>query len=297
MEYNIKLSIAYDYESPAVGGRHLVCLMPLDRAEGQSVAHAALKIEPSPAERLDRRDFFGNQITEFAFRGAQTRIALHMTARVTRSPAAPAPADPMSLAALPQALAQCRDVGPLSPLHFLSPSIRVPRDPEMIAFAHDLTNLGLNILEAVLAIGRGLNKHITFDAKATTVDILTSEAFAKARGVCQDYAHIMIACLRGIGVPAGYVSGYLRTLPPKGQPRLDGADAMHAWVRAWCGPQAGWVCYDPTNACFAGADHITAAHGRDYSDVAPVKGSLRTSGNQKSGQAVDVVPLPNEMGE
>jgi transglutaminase-like putative cysteine protease len=94
MEYNIKLSIAYDYESPAVGGRHLVCLMPLDRAEGQSVAHAALKIEPSPAERLDRRDFFGNQITEFAFRGAQTRIALHMTARVTRSPAAPAPADP-----------------------------------------------------------------------------------------------------------------------------------------------------------------------------------------------------------
>ena len=126
MEYNIKLSIAYDYESPAVGGRHLVCLMPLDRAEGQSVAHAALKIEPSPAERLDRRDFFGNQITEFAFRGAQTRIALHMTARVTRSPAAPAPADPMSLAALPQALAQCRDVGPLSPLHFLSPSIRVP---------------------------------------------------------------------------------------------------------------------------------------------------------------------------
>jgi transglutaminase-like putative cysteine protease len=101
----------------------------------------------------------------------------------------------------------------------------------------------------------------------------------------------MISCLRGIGIPAGYVSGYLRTDPPQGKPRLAGADAMHAWVRAWCGPDLGWIEYDPTNARFALADHIIIARGRDYSDVAPVKGVLRTAGAQQGKHAVDVIPV------
>jgi len=97
--------------------------------------------------------------------------------------------------------------------------------------------------------------------------------------------------LRTAGVPAGYVSGFLRTIPPKGQPRLQGADAMHAWVRAWCGLEVGWVEYDPTNAVFSGTDHIIIARGRDYSDVAPVKGVLRTSGQQDADHAVDVIEV------
>jgi transglutaminase-like putative cysteine protease len=101
----------------------------------------------------------------------------------------------------------------------------------------------------------------------------------------------MIACLRGVGVPAGYVSGFLRTIPPKGKARLSGADAMHAWVRVWCGPEAGWVEYDPTNNLLVADDHIVIARGRDYSDVSPVKGVLRTAGSQVTKQAVDVVPL------
>ena len=130
-----------------------------------------------------------------------------------------------------------------------------------------------------------------FDPKATTVDTPATEAFAKRHGVCQDFSHIMIACLRGIGIPAGYVSGFLRTLPPPGKPRLEGADAMHAWVRAWCGPEAGWIEFDPTNDKLAGEDHIVVAYGRDYSDVSPIKGTMRISGGQKSKQAVDVIPL------
>ena len=102
---------------------------------------------------------------------------------------------------------------------------------------------------------------------------------------------MMIACLRGVGIPAGYVSGFLRTDPPPGQPRLEGADAMHAWVRAWCGWETGWIEYDPTNAVVAGTDHILVARGRDYGDVAPVKGVLRIAGEQTSEQAVDVVPV------
>ena len=96
----------------------------------------------------------------------------------------------------------------------------------------------------------------------------------------------------GIGIPAGYVSGFLRTNPPPGKPRLEGADAMHAWVRAWCGWQTGWIEYDPTNALIVGADHILIARGRDYGDVSPVKGVLKIAGDQKSEQAVDVLPVP-----
>ena len=102
----------------------------------------------------------------------------------------------------------------------------------------------------------------------------------------------MIACLRGLGVPAGYVSGFLRTTPPEGRERLAGADAMHAWVRAWCGVETGWVDYDPTNAVMPGADHIVVAQGRDYADVAPVRGILRLAAAAVTTQAVDVLPLP-----
>jgi transglutaminase-like putative cysteine protease len=101
----------------------------------------------------------------------------------------------------------------------------------------------------------------------------------------------MIACLRSIGIPAGYVSGFLRTMPPPGQERLEGADAMHAWVRAWCGAKMGWVEFDPTNGIWVSDQHLAVAHGRDYGDVAPVRGIVRTSGGQASTQAVDVIPI------
>ena len=141
------------------------------------------------------------------------------------------------------------------------------------------------------AVGLALHRDMRFDPDATTVDTPPAEAFARRHGVCQDFAQVMIACLRGVGIPAGYVSGFLRTNPPPGQPRLEGADAMHAWVRAWCGWQAGWVEFDPTNAIPAGTDHIVVARGRDYGDVAPVKGILRIAGEQTSEHAVDVVPV------
>jgi transglutaminase-like putative cysteine protease len=101
----------------------------------------------------------------------------------------------------------------------------------------------------------------------------------------------MISCLRGVGIPAGYVSGFLRTIPPEGKPRLEGADAMHAWVRAWCGEEMGWIEFDPTNAVLAGEDHIVIARARDYFDVAPVRGVTRSAGAHTSSQAVDVVPV------
>ena len=155
----------------------------------------------------------------------------------------------------------------------------------------------MTTLAIVRALSDALHRHMAFDAEATTVDTAPAEAFRERRGVCQDFTHIMIAGLRGIGIPARYVSGVLRTDPPPGGERLEGADAMHAWVSAWCGNETGWVEFDPTNAVAAGSDHIVIGYGRDYSDVAPVRGVLRSSGAQKSSQAVDVTPAGARSGD
>lgn len=290
MIYHIKLRITYDYANPAVGGRHVICLTPLTLPPIQHVQTARLTVDPKPEEWLERRDFFGNHLAEFSFRGPHDHVAVALDARIERL-ATPAAAASIALHDLPQTLSSLRDLAGASPLHHLPPSTRAPPDPAMTAFAKFVLKPSMTVAEAVTAVGHALYMHMEFDAKATTVDTPAAEAFAKQRGVCQDFSHIMIACLRGAGIPAGYVSGFLRTKPPPGKPRLDGADAMHAWVRAWAGPATGWVEFDPTNDIPSGPDHIVVAYGRDYSDVPPIKGTMRMSGGQKHHQAVDVIPL------
>ena len=292
MLYDIRLSITYTYPGSAVGGRHLVRVMPLEVAGAQRLIAGLLDITPRPEEREDGTDFFGNATSSFAFRGAHKTVGFRVQARVERLGIDPDLQLSLPLSALATALNDHAELGPASPLHFLAASVRVPPNAALTRYARAALRPGMTAAQATVAIGQALFKDMAFDAKATTVDTPAAEAFAKRRGVCQDFSHIMITCLRGIGVPAGYVSGYLRTRPPPGKPRLEGADAMHAWVRAWCGPALGWLEYDPTNACIPAADHIVAAYGRDYSDVSPIKGSLRISGGQKSVQAVDVIALP-----
>jgi transglutaminase-like putative cysteine protease len=130
-----------------------------------------------------------------------------------------------------------------------------------------------------------------YDAKATLISTPLMEVFEKRHGVCQDFAHVMIAGLRGLGLPAAYVSGYLRTIPPAGKPRLQGADATHAWVSLWCGAGIGWVDFDPTNDLLVENDHIVLAVGRDFSDVSPVDGIIVGSREQKLAVAVDVLQV------
>jgi transglutaminase-like putative cysteine protease len=135
-----------------------------------------------------------------------------------------------------------------------------------------------------------INRDFAYDAKATEISTPLLEVFEKRRGVCQDFAHVMIAGLRGLGLPAAYVSGYLRTTPPPGRPRLQGADATHAWVSVWCGSDLGWLGFDPTNDLVIGNDHVVLAVGRDYTDVSPVDGVIVGSRKQKLAVAVDVIP-------
>lgn len=291
MLYDIGLRITYSYASPAAGGRHVLYLTPADVPGRQRAITSLLEVKPTPDERFARKDFFGNTLVEAAFREPHAEISFKLRSRVERY------ADPVTedvsptLEALADEINAIRSLAPEAPQHFLADSPRVQVRPEFRAYVNEALRNDMSTREIVEAIGKAIDRDMTFDPGATDVNTPPEEAFARRHGVCQDFSHIMIACLRSIGIPAGYVSGFLRTTPPAGQPRLEGADAMHAWVRAWCGSKLGWLEYDPTNAMFAGDDHIIVAYGRDYGDVAPVRGVVRISGAQTSTQAVDVVPL------
>lgn len=289
--YDITARIRYDYSPPAIAGRNLLRLLPADLPGRQRLVAGQIAASPAPAERHDRSDFWGNRVTEITFRAPAATAAFTLRARVERLDEGPRLDLSPPLMLLFDEIAASTTLAPDSPHHFLGASPRVAASEAITAFARTAMGRARTVRRAVEAVGHALHVAIRFDPAATTVDTPPDEAFRQRRGVCQDIAQIMIAGLRGIGVPAGYVSGFLRTTPPPGQPRLEGADAMHAWVRAWCGAQAGWVEYDPTNACLAGAGHVVVGYGRDYDDVAPVAGVLRTSGGQTSTQSVDTRPV------
>lgn len=291
MRYDIGLTISYAYESHAAAGRHLLRVMPANLPGEQQLVTGYLDIDPRPSERSDRTDFFGNGAVEVAYRSAHAEIVFRLRARVERVGRAPEFDISPTLDRLAHEIAGQRSLDAASPHHFVGPSARVRLAPALTDYARDHVHAGMSAFEAVRSVGLALHRDMRFDPEATTVDTPAEEAFANRHGVCQDFTHIMISSLRGLGIPAGYVSGYLRTRPPQGRPRLEGADAMHAWVRAWCGVETGWIEYDPTNALVVGAEHVVVARGRDYSDVAPVKGILRTAGSQATEQHVDVVPL------
>ncbi len=291
MLYDVSSRIAYTYDRTANAGRHMLRLSPLDRPGQQRAIVSRLDITPEPDERIEGADFFGNPTVEIAYRQPHLSIQLRVQARVERWAPAAALDVSQQLVRLREDIALNRQLTPDSPHHFLGESPRVRPVAEMTAWARGAVTADMTVLQAVEAVGRAIHRDFTYDKTATTVDTPTEESFALRRGVCQDLAHVMIGCLRGLGIPAGYVSGFLRTVPPKGKPRLEGADAMHAWVRAWCGADAGWVEYDPTNALRVGDQHIVVAVGRDYSDVAPVRGVSRTSGAHSSSQSVDIVAL------
>ena len=145
--------------------------------------------------------------------------------------------------------------------------------------------------EALMELTSRIHKDFRFDSKATNVRTSTEEVFEKRHGVCQDFAHVQIACLRSINVAARYVSGYLRTYPPPGKPRLIGADASHAWVSAYC-PGSGWLDVDPTNNAIPSDGHVTLAWGRDYGDVSPLRGLILGGGAHTVRVGVDVEPIP-----
>lgn len=290
MEYDISIRIEQDYERLATGGRFLLYLLPAHLPGEQHLLAGHVDIQPAPDERIERADFFGNRVQEAVFRGTYDSLGFTMRARVARLERQPRLDISPRLPRLGDEIAAVASLAADAPHHFLGATPRVGPFDAATDYARAIVSPRMSVLEAFTAIGMAIHGDMRFDAEATDVDTPPAEAFAHRHGVCQDFSHVMIAALRGIGIPAGYVSGYLRTLPPPGRERLEGADAMHAWVRAWCGSEMGWVEFDPTNGVLVSSDHIVAAHGRDYSDVSPVQGVMRMAGDQTSRHAVDVVP-------
>jgi len=293
MIYDVRQTTTCSYASPVAHARHVLRLTPVPR-DGQQVYVAALQIAPEPKHRREGQDFFGNRLTWIEVEEPHDTLVVKLAARVAVQAlvALDPEATPAWEAVRDEAFATS-DIGPLSPAHYLFPSRMVSLDPEIRSYARESFADGRPILDAAIELIGRLKADIVYEIGATTVTTTPPMSFALRRGVCQDFAHIMISGLRGIGLPAGYVSGYLRTAPRTGATRLQGADAMHAWVLLWCGAAIGWIGLDPTNAVLAAEDHVTLAIGRDYTDVAPVDGVILGSGGQDMSVSVNVTPVAN----
>lgn len=291
MLYDVRLELHYDYDALVHGDRHLVRVVPASIPGVQRVIAASLSFDPRPKLETSFIDFFENGVTSIAYDLPHDHLDVRLTARVLVEDAGRSADLSPTVAALQAEIAGTWSLAPQSPHHFLAPSPRVPLSRAITAYAQESVERTRSVGAAAMDFCTAIHRDFAYDKDATAVDTTPVEAFGIKRGVCQDFAHVMIAGLRGVGIPAGYVSGFLRTIPPKGKPRLEGADAMHAWVRVWCGVHQGWLDFDPTNAIMAGPDHITIGHGRDYSDISPIIGVLRTSGDHKTKQSVDVITV------
>jgi transglutaminase-like putative cysteine protease len=289
--YDVTLRIGYSYEIPASGARHILRVLPLSLPHRQRLIAGSVTIAPTPDEQSHFVDFFEHPATSILLRAPHEELDIRMHARVQlESPVPQADFSPV-LPRLPAEISAHWSLSPASPHHFMGPSPRLSDVPEIAEYARQSVGANMTVMRIATSICSRIHKDFAYDPKATTVDTTPKEAFQLKRGVCQDFVHVMILSLRSLGIPAGYVSGFLRTIPAPGKERLEGADAMHAWVRVWCGETSGWLELDPTNNIPAGTDHIVVGYGRDYSDVAPVIGVLRSYGNQTTLQAVDVIPL------
>jgi len=289
MLYDLRLELHYDYEGFVHGDRHLVRVAPASLPGRQRVIASSIAFDPKPDTESNFVDFFGNLVTTISFSGYHDRLDVRLSARVgVEEDAPPADLSP-DLSSLQRELTTLWSLDASSPHHFLAPSPRIALSKAITDYARKSVERTTSVRAAAMDLCLSIHRDFVYDKKSTNVDTAPLEAFTLRKGVCQDFVHVMIAGLRGVGIPAAYVSGFLRTIPPKGRPRLEGADAMHAWVRVWCGQHDGWIEFDPTNAMLAGPDHITIGYGRDYADISPIVGVLRTSGGHETKPSVDVI--------
>ena len=291
MNYEITHRTTYEYAAPVAVSHHVARLEPRQTA-AQTPENFSMKIAPQPVVRKARSDYFGNHLCFFSVQEIHRRLDIVATSRVQvrRHETPPSETSP-----------PWEEVGKLfkdpvapeviSPYQFLFDSPHVRASLELADYSRESFGKGKPLLEGALDLTRRIFADFKYDPKATTIVTPLEEVLEQRRGVCQDFAHLSIACLRSLGLPARYVSGYLRTRPPEGKEKLVGADASHAWFSVFC-PRNGWRDFDPTNNLQVSEEHITVAYGRDFSDVSPVAGILTGGGQHEVKVSVDVEELP-----
>jgi transglutaminase-like putative cysteine protease len=291
MIYDVRQATIYHYASPVMNAHHVLRLTPIDRRD-QRVHAAALDITPTPVERREGQDFFGNRITWIKLDAPHETLTVRVAARIAvEHTAAIAAETTPPWEGVREAAFGCNDLSPQAPAHYLFASRLVSLDPEIRDYAAESFSPGRPVLEGAVDLMNRIKADFVYELGATTASTTPPMSFALRRGVCQDFSHVMISGMRSLGLPAAYVSGYLRTSRVQDETKLEGADAMHAWVLAWCGEEAGWIGLDPTNGMLASNDHVVLAVGRDYPDVAPIDGVIVAAGGQRLEVSVQVVPV------
>lgn len=292
VRYHVVHETLYDYEHPVSVSQQQLHLAPRI-LDNQRIEAQEIIIDPVPSWRSDGHDAFGNPVSWVSFHTPHPRLWIRSTMDVAVKPrgaldlAASLPwetlRDRLAYASRPPLRAD------LAAMRFLfeSPHVRIKHD--LADYAADCFPPETPVLVGARALMDKIFREFTFDPEATTVSTPVLEVLEKKRGVCQDFAHLMIAALRSIGLPARYMSGYLLTDPPPGKPRLVGADASHAWVAVWC-PGHGWIEYDPTNGIQPDLRHVTLGWGRDFQDVSPLRGVILGGLAQAPEVRVTVMP-------
>lgn len=291
MRYRVDHLTRVKYRSPVRQARFNLRLAPV-AWPGQTTSGFSLTVEPRPTQREERDGAYPFHLTRVEIdQPIETlEIRARFEASVDEAMLDLGMPDP-SIAEVARVARAERSLAPTAPTLYLYPSPLLPGERAIAAWAQPSLPPDAPTLATGLALTRAIQRDFRYDSRATEADTPVAQAFALRRGVCQDFAHILIEAFRSAGLPAAYVSGYLRTVPPPGQERLVGVDAMHAWVALWCGAQRGWVGLDPTNGCIAGSGHLVTAIGRDYADVSPIDGIFVGGGSQRIETEVDVVPL------
>jgi len=291
----MRLSIAhetqYRYDSPVVLSQQLLHLAPRV-VEWQRLESHRVDIDPVPGEIASRSDYFGNPVSQFLLAAPHPVLTVRAESVVDTKPRLATVAGERGVPweELRARLAGLEGEPLLEAAQFLHESPHVETFRELADYAAPSFARGRGVLEAAFDLARRIHADFAFDSRATTIATPLREVLKRRRGVCQDFAHLMVGCLRMLGLSARYVSGYILTTPPPGRPRLVGADASHAWVGVYC-PLTGWVDMDPTNDCLVDDEHVTLAWGRDFSDVTPMRGVILGGGEQRLAVRVTVAPL------
>lgn len=288
MRYRITHITRYQYSDPVAVCHNLCRLTPRNDQRQTRLAYE-LAIDPEPTDLVQRTDMFGNAVEYFSIQQPHHGLTLSVATEVELATPGQRPPG-VEWESVAAGLAGQQSAGHDPPYLYAFPSALIPTSPALRAYAAESFMPRRPVIAALRDLTQRVQRDFKYDPRATTVSTPVEEVFERRAGVCQDFAHVQIACLRSLGMAARYVSGYLRTLPPPGKPRLVGVDASHAWLSLYCGAD-GWVDADPTNAILPGADHVTLAHGRDYSDVCPVQGVYVGGGGHTMSVAVDVAPL------
>ena len=300
MRYLIRHFTDYSYEQP-VEQAHNQLRMLLRDTPTQHCLSYGVRVTPKPRWSRLHRDVLGNKFLYLEADKPHTRFKIFVRHDVDVLP--PPAVDPVQTPAW-ESLRDLHRSGSLDEseaMHGFASTL-IPINPTLAALAKPHFTPGRPVLDAALALNTAIHQDFAFDPQATSVASPVHEVLRGRRGVCQDFSHVMIAALRSIGLVARYVSGYIETLPPPGKPRLVGADASHAWVSLWCGPEASWQDLDPTNNSQPSGQHITTAWGRDYNDVTPLNGVVDGGeGKTTLKIRVDVMrqesPHPESLGD